>query len=49
MAVTIKSSEEIELMRQQARLAAEVLEMIGPHVQVGVSTGELDVFVMTIL
>jgi len=42
MAVTIKSSEEIALMREAGRLAAEVLEMIGPHVQVGVSTGELD-------
>lgn len=42
MAVTIKNSEEIALMREAGRLASEVLEMIGPYVQVGVSTGELD-------
>ncbi len=37
-----KTLEEIEKMRIAGRLAAEVLEMITPHVQVGVSTGELD-------
>ena len=42
MAVTIKTPEEIELMRTAGRLAAEVLEMIEPHVMAGVSTGELD-------
>lgn len=42
MPVTIKSSEEVAMMRKSGRLAAEVLEMIGPHVQAGVSTGELD-------
>ncbi len=42
MSVTIKSSEEIEKMRIAGRLAAEVLEMIGPHVQPGVTTDELD-------
>src|SRR6056300_1193355 len=42
MAVTIKTPEEIELMRTAGRLAAEVLEMIEPHVVAGVSTGELD-------
>lgn len=42
MAVTIKTTEEIALMREAGRLASEVLEMIEPHVQVGVSTGELD-------
>jgi methionyl aminopeptidase len=42
MPVTIKNSEEIALMRESGRLAAEVLEMIEPHVQPGVSTGELD-------
>ncbi len=42
MAVTIKTPEEIELMRTAGRLAAEVLEMIEPHVIPGVSTGELD-------
>lgn len=42
MPVTIKSAEEIEKMRVAGRLASEVLEMIGPHVQVGISTDELD-------
>jgi methionyl aminopeptidase len=42
MAVTIKTPEELEKMKVAGRLAAEVLEMIEPHVQVGVSTGELD-------
>ena len=42
MAVTIKTAEEIEKMRVAGRLAAEVLEMIGPHVQQGVTTDELD-------
>ena len=42
MSVTIKTSEEIEKMRVAGRLAAEVLKMIAPHVQPGVTTGELD-------
>ena len=42
MTVTIKTAEEIEKMRIAGRLAAEVLEMIGPHVQPGVTTDELD-------
>ncbi len=42
MPVTIKSPEEIEKMRVAGRLAAEVLQMIGPHVRPGVTTGELD-------
>jgi len=42
MSVTIKTPEEIALMRETGRLAADVLEMIGPHVQPGISTGELD-------
>jgi methionyl aminopeptidase len=42
MPVTIKTPEEIEKMRVAGRLAAEVLEMIGPHVQAGISTDELD-------
>ncbi len=42
MSVTIKTAEEIEKMRVAGRLAAEVLEMIAPHVQAGVQTGELD-------
>ncbi|HHB12838.1 MAG TPA: type I methionyl aminopeptidase [Chromatiales bacterium] len=42
MAISIKTPEEIEKMRVAGRLAAEVLEMIEPHVQAGVTTGELD-------
>jgi methionyl aminopeptidase len=42
MTVSIKTPEEIEKMRVAGRLAAEVLELIAPHVQVGVTTAELD-------
>ncbi|MEJ2554276.1 MAG: type I methionyl aminopeptidase [Gammaproteobacteria bacterium] len=42
MAVTIKTADEIEKMRVAGRLAAEVLEMIQPHVQAGITTEELD-------
>jgi methionyl aminopeptidase len=42
MTVTIKTPEEIEKMRVAGRLAAEVLDMIGPHVQAGITTNELD-------
>lgn len=42
MAVTIKTAEQIDKMRVAGRLAAEVLEMIEPHVQVGITTNELD-------
>lgn len=42
MTVIPKTPDEIEKMRIAGRLAAQVLEMIGPHVQPGVSTGELD-------
>jgi methionyl aminopeptidase len=42
MAVTIKTPQEIEKMRIAGRLAGEVLQMIRPHVQPGITTGELD-------
>lgn len=42
MAVHIKSSEEIEKMRIAGKLAADVLDMIGPHVKPGITTNELD-------
>lgn len=42
MAHSIKTPEEIEKMRVAGRLAASVLDMIGPHVVPGVSTEELD-------
>lgn len=42
MKVQIKTSEDIEKMRVAGRLAAEVLEMIGPYVKVGVTTEALN-------
>ncbi|MFN3585957.1 MAG: type I methionyl aminopeptidase [Moraxellaceae bacterium] len=42
MSQLIKTPEDIDGMRVAGRLAAEVLEMIGPHVRPGISTGELD-------
>jgi len=42
MTVTIKTPEEIEKMRVAGRLSGEVLTMIAPHVQSGVTTEELD-------
>ncbi len=42
MTANIKNAAEIEKMRVAGRLAAEVLEMIGPHVQAGVTTDELN-------
>jgi methionyl aminopeptidase len=42
MAISIKTPEEIEKMRVAGRLAADVLHMIRPHVEPGVTTGELD-------
>ena len=42
MTIHLKSPAEIDRMRMAGRLAAEVLEMIGEHVEPGVSTGELD-------
>ncbi|MDH5525938.1 MAG: type I methionyl aminopeptidase [Nitrospirota bacterium] len=40
--VHIKNSEEIERMRATCKLAGQVLEMIAPHVQPGVSTDRLN-------
>jgi methionyl aminopeptidase len=42
MGTTLKTAQEMEKMRVAGQLAAQVLEMIEPHVQVGVTTGELD-------
>jgi methionyl aminopeptidase len=42
MSISIKSPEEIEKMRVAGRLAAELLDYIGPFVKAGVTTGELD-------
>ena len=42
MAVTIKTPEEIIKMRIAGKLAAQVLTMIAPYVQIGVTTDELN-------
>lgn len=42
MSVLIKTPEEIEKMRVAGKLAAQVLEMIEPYVEEGVSTDELN-------
>jgi len=42
MSISIKTPEEIAKMRVAGRLAAEVLEMIEPHVKAGITTDELD-------
>jgi methionyl aminopeptidase len=42
MTITIKDQQEIEKMRIAGKLAAEVLEMIEPHVKAGVTTNELN-------
>jgi methionyl aminopeptidase len=40
--IVLKSKDEIEAMRIAGQLAADVLRMIRPQVQPGVTTGELD-------
>lgn len=42
MPITIKSEADLEKMRVAGRLAAEVLEILVPHVRPGISTEELD-------
>jgi methionyl aminopeptidase len=42
MPITYKTPEDIERMRVAGRLAAEVLQVVAPHVKPGVSTAELD-------
>jgi methionyl aminopeptidase len=42
MTITIKNQEDIQKMRVAGRLAAEVLEMIGPYVKANVTTDELN-------
>ncbi len=42
MSISIKNESEINKMRIAGKLAAEVLEMIEPHVIPGVTTNELD-------
>lgn len=42
MTVILKTPEELQKMRVAGRLAAQVLEMIAPYVQSGVTTNELN-------
>ena len=42
MKINLKTKDEVSQMRVAGKLAAEVLDMITPHVIPGVSTGELD-------
>ena len=42
MTINTKNLAEQEQMRVAGRLTADVLDMIGPHVQAGISTDELD-------
>ena len=42
MSISLKSPEDITAMREAGRLAGEVLDMIGEHVQPGVTTEHLD-------
>ena len=42
MSVNLKSNDDLARMRVAGRLAAEVLDFITPHVQAGVTTGELN-------
>jgi len=42
MSIHIKTADEIEKMRTAGRLASEVLQMIGEHVKVGVTTQEIN-------
>ena len=42
MSISIKTTDEIKKMRVAGRLAAQVLEMIEPHVRAGITTNQLD-------
>jgi methionyl aminopeptidase len=42
MQITIKNDQDQALMRTSGRLTADVLDMIGEHVQPGITTDELD-------
>ncbi len=42
MSIKLRNEDEIARMRVAGRLAASVLEMIGPHVEPGITTEELD-------
>jgi len=43
--VTIKTEEEIGLMRESCRIVAEVLKLVGTYIKPGISTAKLDAIV----
>ena len=49
MNISIKTLEEIKKMRIAGKLAAEVLEMITPHVLPGISTEKLDQLCLSLI
>ena len=40
--VTVKTAEEIELMREPCRIVKETLEYVGKHIRAGMTTKEVD-------
>ena len=42
MKITLKTEHDLEKMRIAGRLAAEVLQIVAPHVKPGATTAELD-------
>jgi methionyl aminopeptidase len=42
MTISIKTAEDVQGMRVAGRLASEVLDMLGPLVKPGITTGEID-------
>ena len=42
MSVQLKTPEDIAKMRVAGRLASELLDYLTPHVQQGITTGEID-------
>jgi len=42
MSVTLKSPADVAGMREAGRLASELLDYLTPHVQAGITTGEID-------
>jgi methionyl aminopeptidase len=42
MTISIKTAEDVQGMRVAGRLASEVLDMLGPLIKPGITTGEID-------
>lgn len=43
--ITLKSKDEIEIMRQAGRIVAETLAMVGENIKAGMTTKELDTLI----